>query len=119
MSNEIETSKQLGAASIAVLLPYYLPTVKEYLPAVILRPHGEVNPIGGAALLLDQLVEQQAVFVSRIEQQTSIPDHLLRAQTPDIHRASRQMITSLRPTTLHIHSLRAIPRRNDDGAFPS
>ena len=45
--------KQKGAASIAMLLPNFLPTVEEDLPAIILLPHREVNPIGGAALLED------------------------------------------------------------------
>ena len=79
-----------------MLLPYYLPTIEEDLSAIVGRTYREVNPIRGAALLLDQLVKHPAVFISCIEQQTGIPDHLLRPQTPDIHRATRQMITPLR-----------------------
>ena len=89
-----------------MLLPYYLPTIEENLPAIVGRTYREVNPIRGAALLLDQLVKHPAVFISCIEQQTGIPDHLLRPQTPDIHRATRQMITPLRPTTFLIDLLR-------------
>ena len=85
-----------------------LPAIKQNLPAIILRPHGEVNPIGGAPLLLNELVKHPAIFISRIEQQTGIPYHLLRPQTPDIHRAARQMIRALRSPALHIHLLRAV-----------
>ena len=65
-----------------------------------------MNPVGGATLLLDQLVKHPAVFISCIEQQTSVPDHLLWPQTPDIHRATRQMIAPLRAPTLLIYLLR-------------
>ena len=30
---------------------FCLPAIEQNLPSVILRPHGEVNPIRGAALL--------------------------------------------------------------------
>ena len=43
---------------------FLLPTVKENPPAVLLRPHRKVNPIGGAALFLDQFVEHQDSYVS-------------------------------------------------------
>ena len=33
------------------------PAIEENLPAIILRPHGEVNPVGSATLLEDQLVK--------------------------------------------------------------
>ena len=75
-----------------------LSTIKEDLPAIILRPYREVNPIRGAALLLDQLVELLLGAISDIQQYPSHPDHVLRAITPDIHCASRQVIASLRAT---------------------
>ena len=69
----------------------FLSAVEENLAAIILWPHGEVNPISGAALLLDEFIKRPAVFISRIEQETGIADHLFRPQAPDIHRAARQM----------------------------
>ena len=57
---------------------FCLPAVEENLPVIVLRTHGEVNPIRGAALLLDEFVEHPAVFISRIEQQTGIAYHLFR-----------------------------------------
>ena len=89
-----------------MLLPYYLPTIEENLPAIVRGTHREVNPIRGATLLLDQLVKHPAVFISCIEQQTSVPDHLLRPKTPDIYGAARQMIAPLRAPTLLIYLLR-------------
>ena len=89
-----------------MLLPYYLPTIEEDLSAIVGRSYCEMDPVGRAALFLDQFVKHPAVFISCIEQQTGIPDHLLRPQTPDIHRATRQMITPLRPTTFLIDLLR-------------
>ena len=85
-----------------MLLPYYLPTIEENLSAIVGRSYCEVNPIRGATLLLDQLVEHPTVFISCIKQQTGIPDHLLWPQTPDINRAARQMIAPLRASTLLI-----------------
>ncbi len=76
-----------------------------------------MDPVGRAALFLDQFVEHPAVFISRIEQQAGIPDHLLRSQTPDIHRATRQMVASFCSTTLLIDFLRAIARGNNNGYF--
>ena len=96
-----------------------LTAIEEDLSAIIFRPHREVNPVGGAALLLDQFVEHPAVFISRIEQQTSIPDHLLRPQTPDIYGAARQMIAPLRTSALLIYLLTPKPARNDQRDFPS
>ena len=74
-----------------------------------------MDPVGRAALFLDQFVEHPAVFISCIEQQTSIPDHLLRTQTPDIYGAARQMIAPLRTSALHIHLLTPISTGNNDG----
>ena len=89
-----------------MLLPYYLPTIEENLPAIVGRTYREVNPIRGAALFLYQFIKHPAVFIGGVKQQTGIPYHLLRPQTPDIHRATRQMITPLRPTTFLIDLLR-------------
>jgi hypothetical protein len=36
---------------------YCLPAVEEDLAAIVFRTHGEMNPIGGAALLEDQFVK--------------------------------------------------------------
>ena len=80
-----------------------LPAIKQNLSAILLRPHSEVNPIGSAALLLNQLIEHPAVFISSIEQQTGVTNHLFRTQIPDIDGAARQVIRALRSPTLHIH----------------
>ena len=85
-----------------MLLPYYLPTLEEDLSAIVGRSYCEMDPVGRATLLLDQLVKHPAVFISCIEQQTSVPDHLLRPKTPDIYGAARQMIAPLRASTLLI-----------------
>ena len=54
---------------------YYSPTIEENLPAVVFRTHREVNPIGGAALLLNELIKHPAVFVGGVEQQTGAANH--------------------------------------------
>ena len=66
----------------------FLSAVEEDFPPIVLWPHGEVDPIRGAALLLDELIKNPAVFISRIEQESSIADHLLQSITMDIHRAT-------------------------------
>ena len=68
-----------------------LSAIKENLPAVIFRTHGEVNPIGSAALLLDQFIKHPAVFIGGVEQETGIPYHLLWAQTFNIYGATCQI----------------------------
>ena len=93
--------------------------IEENLAAVVFRAHRKVNPIGSAAFLLDEFIKHPMVFVSGVEQQTRIPDHLLRAITPDIHRTTRQVIRALRPSALPIHLLRAVSAGNYDGDFPS
>ena len=97
----------------------YLPAIKEDFAAIVFWAHREVNPVGGATLLLDQLVEHPAVFISCIKQQTGIPDHLLWPQTPDINRAARQMITPLRPTALLIDFLTPISAVDNHGDLRS
>ena len=98
-----------------MLLPYYLPTIEEDLSAIVGRSYCEMDPVGRAALFLDQFVEHPAVFISCIEQQTGIPDHLLRPKTPDIYGAARQMITPLRPTALLIDFLTPISAVDNHG----
>ena len=94
---------------------YCLPAVEEDLAAIVFRTHGEMNPIGGAALLLDELIKHPTVIISGVEQEAGITYHLLRPQTLDIYGATCQVIRALRPSTLLIDLLRAIPGRNDDG----
>jgi hypothetical protein len=74
-----------------------------------------VNPIGGAALLLDEFIEYPAILIGGVEQKTCIAYHLLWAKALNIDGATRQMIRALCPTTLLIDLFRAIPGRNDDG----
>ena len=92
-----------------MLLPYYLPTIEEDLSAIVGRSYCEMDPVGRAALFLDQFVEHPAVFISCIEQQAGIPDHLLRPSTSDIYGAARQMIAALRPAAKSVNFLRTIP----------
>ena len=93
----------------------FLSTVEENLAAVVLRAHGEVHPVGGASLLLDQFVQFPAVLVSRVKQDTGVADHLFWPSTSDIYGAARQMIAAFRPTTEPIHLLAPIPTRDDHG----
>ena len=83
----------------------FLAAVEENLPPIILRAHGEVNPIRGASLLLDEFIKRPAVFVSRIEQEPRIAYHLFRSIAMDIYRAARQMIAPFRPSALPIDLL--------------
>ena len=80
-----------------------LSAIKENLPAIILRPHGEVNPVGGATLLEDEFIEVALGPISDIQQYPRHPYHMLRAITADIHRATRQVIGALRSSTHPIH----------------
>ena len=93
----------------------YLPTVEENLPAIVLRPHGEVNPIGSAALFEDELIEVTLRSISDIQQYPRHPDHVLRAIATDIHRTTRQVIAPLRSSAHPIHFLTPIPASNYDG----
>ncbi len=93
----------------------FLPTIEKDLPPIILRTHGKVNPIGGAALLMNQFIEVALGSIRDVEQDASHADHLLRAITLDIHRTARQMIRTFSPSTKAIDLLRAIPARDDDG----
>jgi hypothetical protein len=40
-----------------------LPTIEEDFSPIVLRAHGEVNPVGRASLLLDQFIQFPAVLV--------------------------------------------------------
>ena len=68
-----------------------LSAIKENLAAVVFRTHGEVNPIGGPALLLDELIKHPAVLVGGVEQKAGIAYHLLRTQTFNIDSTTRQI----------------------------
>ena len=83
--------------------------VEENLSAIVLRAHGEVNPVGCASLLLNQLVQFPAVLISRVQQDTSVADHLLWPSAADIHRAARQVVRASRPATEPVHLLAPIP----------
>ena len=69
--------------SLSLLITYHwgqarvigLSAIEENLSAVIFWTHGEVNPIGGAALLLDEFIKHPAVFVGGVEQQTGAANH--------------------------------------------
>ena len=94
---------------------FFLPTVEENLPAVILGPHREVNPVGRPALLKNQFVKISLRAIRDIQQNARHPDHMLRAITLDIHRAPRQVITPLCSPTLSIHLFTSESTRNNDG----
>ena len=82
-----------------------LPTIEENLPTIVFRPHREVNPIGGAAFLLDQFIEIALGSIRDVEQDARHADHLLRAITLDIHRTTSEMIRTLSPSTQSVHFL--------------
>ena len=88
--------------------------VKEDLPAIILRPHREVDPIGGAPLLLDKFIEIPFRAIGDVEQDSRHADHLLRPIAVDIHRTARQVIAPPRTPALLIHLLRAEATVDDD-----
>ena len=79
--------------------------IKENLPAIILRPHREVNPIGGAALFEDKLIIIPLGTIRDIQQDARHSDHLLRAITLDIHRTPREMIGTFSPSAQSVHLL--------------
>ena len=91
-----------------------LSVVKENLAPIVLRAHSEVNPVGRAPLLLNQLIKVALRAIGDIQQYPRHPDHLLRPITMDIHRATRQMITPLRAPTLPIHLFRSKSAVDDD-----
>ena len=67
------------------------PAIEENFPPIILRFHREVDPIGGAAFLLDQFIEIALGSIRDVEQDARHADHLLRAITLDIHRTTSEM----------------------------
>ena len=99
------------------------PAIEDNFPPIIFRTHGEVDPIGGATLLEDELVEILTIgivpfvrfFIGDIQQNPRHADHLLRAITLDIHRTTSEMIRTLRTSTKAINLFAPIPRENDDG----
>ena len=92
-----------------------LDTIKEDFAAITRRAHSEVNPVGRAPLLQNQLIEIPFGTIRDVEQDASHADYLLRTIALDIHRAAREVIRILRTPTLPIHFLRTIATRNDDG----
>ena len=107
----------IGGSTTMDAAPNLLPTIKENLPAVlalasvsfrrraILRPHCEVNPIGGTALLEDQFIKVAMGTIRDVEQDACHADHLLRAITLDIHRTPCEMIGAFSTSTQSVHFL--------------
>ena len=91
------------------------PAIEENFPPIILRLHREVDPIGSAALFLDEFIEVAMGTIRDVEQYPRHTDHLLRAIALDIHRAASEMIRAFSPSTKAINLFRAIPARDDDG----
>jgi hypothetical protein len=89
-------------------------TIKENLAAIILWPHGKVNPTGGAALFQNEFIIIPFRTSRNIQQNPRHADHLLGPITMDIHSAASQVIASLCATAEPIHLLTPIPAINDD-----
>ena len=87
----------------------YLPAVKKNLPPILLRANCKVDPIGGAAFLLDQFIEIALGSIRDVEQDARHADHLLRAITLDIHCTPSKMIRTLRTSTKAINLFAPIP----------
>ena len=68
-----------------------------------------MDPIGGAALLEDELIEIAMRTIGDVKQDACHTDHLLRAIATDIDRAACQVITPLGSPTFPIHLLTPIP----------
>ena len=73
--------------------------VVENLATIARGAYREVDPISGAALLLDEFVEITTSAISDVEQDTRHADHLLGTVALNIHRASRQVIRALGTAT--------------------
>ena len=74
----------------------FLTAIEENLAAIFLRTHGEMNPIGGAALLQYQFIKVALGTIGDVQQNARHADHVFRAIASDIHCAARQVITPFR-----------------------
>jgi len=81
--------------------------------SVALRAHGEVYPVGRAALLQEQFVPVAPRAVGDVEQDGRIAYHLLRAHTADVGGTARQVVARARAATPLIDLLRAIRAVNN------
>ena len=79
------------------------------------RTHGEVDPVGSAALFEDELIEVATGAVGDVEQDASHADHLLGAVATDIDGAACQMVTSFGAAAKAIDLFGAVARRDYDG----
>ena len=80
-----------------------LSAIKENLPAVIFRTHGEVNPIGGAALLLDEFIKIPFRAICDVQKDSRHPNHMFRTEATDVDCAAREMIGAFSATTKMIN----------------
>ena len=72
-------------------------------------PHREVQPDGAVAILLyQQFIKVLLRFVADVEQDSRIAYQLFHILNPDIHCATRQVVTIARPTYRPIQLRRSI-----------
>ena len=77
---------------------------KRNLSAIILRPHGEVQPIISLRTPLDeQFIKLLLLTISDIQQDSRVADGLFDAEATDIYGTARQMVAARHATDGLIH----------------
>ena len=85
-----------------------------YLPAVVLGPHGEVQPVAAGIAFQQQLVEVLMTFVADVEQQRDVAQQLFLARHPQVGGASRQVVRRRASPHQPVQFLAAVSAIDDD-----
>ena len=90
---------------------YLLCQYETRLPSVILRLHGEVDPMAASLVALyEELIIIALRAVRDIQQDRGIADGLFKSRHTDIHSAARQVVARRRSSDQPVHLCRTVAR---------